>query len=100
MPLSFIWLWLLKFSLLIFFSPWRYATFLRVVELQDIHNGDCAVYFSDYLIKAKILYLQLLDSSQTLLPADELKKRFDQEGVKYFLLWIIMMLKSLAFLCS
>lgn len=28
----------------------------------------------------KKLFLQVLDSSQTLLPADELKKRFEQEG--------------------
>jgi hypothetical protein len=26
------------------------------------------------------VFLQMLDASQTLLPADELKKRFDQEG--------------------
>lgn len=26
-------------------------------------------------------FLQMLDASQTLLPADELKKRFEQEGM-------------------
>ncbi|KAJ6419652.1 hypothetical protein OIU84_029717 [Salix udensis] len=28
-----------------------------------------------------IPFMQMLDSSQTLLPSDELKKRFDQEGI-------------------
>lgn len=30
-------------------------------------------------------YLQMLDGSQALLPADELKKRFEQEGKSSFL---------------
>lgn len=44
----------------------------------------CMYAFADYSINVNCVYLQLLDSSQTLLPADELKKRFEQEGVNVF----------------
>jgi hypothetical protein len=34
---------------------------------------------------SNVFRLQMLDGSQSLLPADELKKRFDQEGLNIFL---------------
>jgi len=39
------------------------------------------MYLLDYFINVNYLNLQLLDSSHTLLPENELKKRFEQEGV-------------------
>lgn len=56
----------------------------------------CMYAFADYSINVNCLHLQLLDSSQTLLPADELKKRFEQEGVNVFW-WIFVMLNLLHF---
>ena len=38
-----------------------------------------------------VFYLQMLDGSQTLLPADELKKRFDQEGLNIFLQILVLL---------
>lgn len=58
------------------------------VAFFDIIISKQVSYFDFSFIIMNVVSLQLLDASQTLLPADELKKRFDQEGEDLFLPFI------------
>lgn len=67
--------------------------FLICIEIATKLSELCEKTMYQYLLVNKcVVSVQLLDASATLLPADELKKRFDDAGTDSFILFFFLLL--------